>query len=208
MEQALATYRAHGGELATNLATIADTPEAPMPIPAIIAAVLPGLIQSIPALTRIFGSGSEISERNAKAAEMVVGIVQEATGAKNAQEAAEVVAADPAMAQAAQEAVKARWHELDHMREQSIDKARVLYASRGRIVVFNMVFHEVLALVFVVFTCFGMVAAFVWGGLDQATKNLIVTAALIGGFLGIKEFFFGGSRGSDTKTAMLDERRG
>jgi muramidase (phage lysozyme) len=112
MEQALATYRAHGGELAANLATIADTQEAPMPIPAIIAAVLPGLIQSIPALTRIFGSGSEISERNAKAAEMVVGIVQEATGAKNAQEAAEIVASDPAQAQAAQEAVKARWHEL------------------------------------------------------------------------------------------------
>jgi muramidase (phage lysozyme)/uncharacterized membrane protein len=112
MEQALATYRAHGGELATNLATIPDTPEAPMPIPAIIAAVLPGLIQSIPALTRIFGSGSEISERNAKAAEMVVGIVQEATGARNAQEAAELVASDPAQAVAAQEAVKERWHEL------------------------------------------------------------------------------------------------
>jgi muramidase (phage lysozyme)/uncharacterized membrane protein len=112
MEQALATYRAHGGELAANLATIADTQEAPMPIPAIIAAVLPGLIQSIPALTRVFGSGSEISERNAKAAEMVVGIVQEATGARNAQEAAELVASDPAQAVAAQEAVKERWHEL------------------------------------------------------------------------------------------------
>jgi uncharacterized membrane protein len=47
-----------------------------------------------------------------KAVEMAVGIVQEAVGARNAQEAAEIVASDPAQAQAAQEAVKARWHEL------------------------------------------------------------------------------------------------
>ena len=116
MEQALATYRAHGGELAlgkpAESAPDYDSQEQTMPIPAIIGAVLPGLIQAIPALTRIFGSGSEVSERNAKAAEMVVGIVQEATGSRNAQEAAEVVAADPAMAQAAQEAIEARWYEL------------------------------------------------------------------------------------------------
>jgi lysozyme len=183
--------------------------EQPMPAPLIpiLAAVLPSLIRSIPDFGKLFSSGSEVSGRNVKAVEMAVGIVQEAVGARNAQEAAEIVASDPAQAEAAQEAVRARWHELDHMREQSIDKARVLYATRDRIVVFNMVFHEVLALVFVIFTCFGMVAAFIWGGLDQATKNLIVTAGLLGGFIGIKEFFYGGSRGSDTKTEIM-ERRG
>jgi lysozyme len=197
----------HMSETRVQMSPVQEQPM-PAPLIPILAAVLPSLIRSIPDFGKLFSSGSEVSERNVKAVEMAVGIVQEAVGARNAQEAAEIVASDPAQAEAAQEAVRARWHELDHMREQSIDKARVLYASRDRIVVFNMVFHEVLALVFVVFTCFGMVAAFVWGGLDQATKNLIVTAALIGGFLGIKEFFFGGSRGSDTKTAMLDERRG
>jgi lysozyme len=88
--------------------------EQPMPAPLIpiLAAVLPPIIQAIPALGKLFGSGSEVAERNVKAVEMAVGIVQEAVGAKNAQEAAEMVASDPAMAEVAQEAVKARWHEL------------------------------------------------------------------------------------------------
>jgi lysozyme len=182
--------------------------EQPMPAPLIpiLAAVLPSLIRSIPDFGKLFSSGSEVSERNVKAVEMAVGIVQEAVGARNAQEAAEIVASDPAQAQAAREAIQANWHELDQMREASLESARALYVTRDRIVIGNMVFHEVLALVFVVFTCFGMVAAFIWGNLDQATKNLIVTAALIGGFLGIKEFFFGGSRGSDTKTEMMARR--
>jgi lysozyme len=182
--------------------------EQPMPAPLIpiLAAVLPSLIRSIPDFGKLFSSGSEVSERNVKAVEMAVGIVQEAVGARNAQEAAEIVASDPAQAEAAREAIQANWHELDQMREASLESARALYVTRDRIVIGNMVFHEVLALVFVVFTCFGMVAAFIWGNLDQATKNLIVTAALIGGFLGIKEFFFGGSRGSDTKTEMMARR--
>jgi lysozyme len=88
--------------------------EQPMPAPLIpiLAAVLPSLIRSIPDFGKLFSSGSEVSERNVKAVEMAVGIVQEAVGARNAQEAAEIVASDPAQAQAAQEAVKARWHEL------------------------------------------------------------------------------------------------
>jgi uncharacterized membrane protein len=84
----------------------------PAPLIPILAAVLPSLIRSIPDFGKLFSSGSEVSERNVKAVEMAVGIVQEAVGARNAQEAAEIVASDPAQAQAAQEAVKARWHEL------------------------------------------------------------------------------------------------
>jgi muramidase (phage lysozyme) len=124
MAQALATYIEAGGlsEKPTQLPTpehmseirvqMLPVQEQPMPIPLILKAVLPSIVQAVPELFKLFGSGSEVSERNGKAVEMAVGIVQEAVGAKNAQEAAEVVAADPAMAQAAQEAVKARWHEL------------------------------------------------------------------------------------------------
>jgi muramidase (phage lysozyme) len=129
MEQALATYRAHGGELEQSLRKPAesvhdyDSQEQPMPIPAIIGALLPGLIRSIPDLGKLFSSGSEVAERNVKAAELAVGIVQEAVGARNAQEAAEIVASDPAQAQAAQEAVKARWHELTEV-GGGVDAAR------------------------------------------------------------------------------------
>jgi muramidase (phage lysozyme) len=122
MEQALATYRAHGGELSyaepvtAHIQPIASalSQEQPMPAPLIpiLAAVLPSLIRSIPDFGKLFSSGSEVSERNVKAVEMAVGIVQEAVGARNAQEAAEIVASDPAQAEVAQEAVRARWHEL------------------------------------------------------------------------------------------------
>jgi muramidase (phage lysozyme) len=124
LAQALATYIDAGGlsEKPTQLPTpehmsetsVQMSQEQPMPAPLIpiLAAVLPSLIRSIPDFGKLFSSGSEVSERNVKAVEMAVGIVQEAVGARNAQEAAEIVASDPAQAQAAQEAVKARWHEL------------------------------------------------------------------------------------------------
>jgi uncharacterized protein (DUF697 family) len=83
-----------------------------MPIPAIVAALLPTLIESIPKLGRIFGSGSEVAERNIKTAEAVVEIVRGATNSVNAQEAAEKLKTDPAALAAATQAVEAKWFEL------------------------------------------------------------------------------------------------
>jgi muramidase (phage lysozyme) len=146
MEQAIATYRAHGGELESSTAdsamrravtgASAGAPsllEQPMPIPAIIGALLPGIIRAIPDLGKLFSSGSEVAERNVKAAELAVGIVQEAVGARNAQEAAEIVANDPAQAVAAQEAVRARWHELTEVGGgiESARKADVAFVEAG-----------------------------------------------------------------------------
>jgi hypothetical protein len=96
----------------------------PAPLIPILAAVLPSIVQAIPALGKLFGSGSEVAERNVKAVEMAVGIVQEAVGAKNAQEAAEMVASDPAMAQTAREAVESNWHALSEAGSGGIDGAR------------------------------------------------------------------------------------
>lgn len=98
--------------------------EATMPLPAILAALLPTIIESIPRLGKLFGSGSEVQERNVKAAELAVTIVQEAVGARNAQEAAEMVKADPAAAQAAIAAVESRWFELSESGGGGIDGAR------------------------------------------------------------------------------------
>lgn len=102
--------------------TPARTPT--MPLAPILAAVLPSIVSAIPALGKLFGSGSDVAERNVKAAEIAVGIVQEAVGARNAQEAAEVIAADPAQAQAAREAVSARWMELTEAGGDGIAGAR------------------------------------------------------------------------------------
>ena len=100
------------------------TLETTMPLPAILAAVLPSIISAIPQLGKLFGSGSEVAERNVKAAEIAIGIVKDATGARNAQEAAEVIATDPAMAQVARQAVEARWYELTESGGGGIEGAR------------------------------------------------------------------------------------
>lgn len=146
LAQALASYKAAGGQLAEQITaqadidhispvasipaqTTAETPEFlqkenTMPLPAIVGALLPSLIEAIPKLGKLFGSGTEVAERNVQAAALAFNIVQEAVGARNAQEAAEMVKADPAAAQAAIQAVEARWYELSESGGGGIDGAR------------------------------------------------------------------------------------
>ncbi len=89
-----------------------------------VAAALPAIIQAIPQLGRLFGSGSEVAQRNLAAAETVVGIVQQAVGASNAQEAAELVQSDPQARQKAQQAIEAQWYALAEAGGGGIDGAR------------------------------------------------------------------------------------
>lgn len=87
--------------------------EEPMlPIVPILNAILPSLTAAIPALGKLFGSDSGVSERNVKAVTLAADIVQQAVGATNAQEAAERVVSDPGAAQAARDAIAARWLDL------------------------------------------------------------------------------------------------
>lgn len=86
--------------------------EGTMPLPAFVAAALPILAQAIPTLGKLFGSGSEVAERNVKAAQVALDIVQAATGTTNAQSAAEKVSTDPAARIEAEKAVQARYLEL------------------------------------------------------------------------------------------------
>lgn len=102
----------------------APSKEQTMPIPAIVAAVLPSLIEAIPKLGKVFGSGSEVAERNIKAAELVVETVKAATGAVNAQDAAERVKADPQARAAAEKAVDGIWYELTEAGGGGIEGAR------------------------------------------------------------------------------------
>jgi hypothetical protein len=88
----------------------ATTKEAPM-LP-FIAAALPSILQAVPKLIEMFGSGSEVSDRNAKAATLAVDIAKEALGARNEQELVETLAADPKAAATVRAAVESRWFEI------------------------------------------------------------------------------------------------
>lgn len=106
-------------------------PTTMIPILPLITAVLPSIIGAIPELGKLFGSGSEVSQRNVAAATKVLETVTAATGAVNAVEAAEKITADPATAAAAREAVQAIWFELVEAGGGGIDGARKAEVARA-----------------------------------------------------------------------------
>jgi muramidase (phage lysozyme) len=121
--QARDIYLANGGtfEEVTPIAAPKETEPQPepakdadmLPLIPLLSAILPTLAQNIPALGKLFGSGSEVNERNVKAASLAVDIVQQAVGASNAQQAAEIITADPAMAKVANAAVESSQDEIN-----------------------------------------------------------------------------------------------
>ena len=89
-----------------------------------LIAALPALVKAIPELIRNFGKG-EVTERNAQAAERVIGIVQAATGTPNAQAAVEAVLGDPEARKAATAALDSEgWFVVTEAGGGGIDGAR------------------------------------------------------------------------------------
>lgn len=130
MQRALDVYRSWGGtDRPDGAAAAIESREVP-PTPKevgmspFIKAALPSLVELLPKLGRIFSSGSQTAERNVAAAEVVAETVIAATGARNIQEAVEAVRADPALRQAAEQAIDARWYELTEAGGGGIDGAR------------------------------------------------------------------------------------
>lgn len=118
MAQAKAEYEKNGGCYETDSpapAMLMSPPTQEKPMAPFIAAVLPSLISAIPELTKMFGSGSPSSERNAKAAEMVVSIAKDAIGARNEQELMETMASDPKAVESVRAAVKDQWFRLQEV---------------------------------------------------------------------------------------------
>ena len=170
-----------------------------------VAAALPAIISAVPDLVKIFGDRSkESTTQYAQAAEKVVEIAIQATGASNAQEAAEKVKNDPKSAEMVREAVKGQWYELVGASEQTIERARKFATEYGkdRTVIGRLTFIEVLSLVFVAMSSAGGGWVLV-GNFPAEMKGAVITLMLIAGFTGVKEFWFGSSRGSERKTELL-----
>ena len=117
LAQALATYAEWGGVLrpADEPAPI-ETRELPkepaMAFPAILAALLPSLIDAVPRLATIFKPGSEVAERNVAAAGVAFDIAKKALSASNEQEVIERIKSDPAALTTVKQAVEANGSSL------------------------------------------------------------------------------------------------
>lgn len=99
----------------TDAASVGPPQPKEQPMAPFVAAVLPSLIDLVPKLGKLFSSGSEVSERNIKAAEIVVSAAKEAIGARNEQELMETIKADPSAAATVKKAIEDQWFKLEEV---------------------------------------------------------------------------------------------
>lgn len=165
-------------------------PEQPMPIPAIIGALLPSLIESIPKLGALFGSGSEVQQRNVKAAEMALQIAQTAVGATNAQETVERIKSDPQALQKATQAITDNWYQLAEAGGGGIDGARKADAAAVAAGNFwlSPSFWIAIALLPLVYmlvgSLIGLLGTATWSDDVRAGLSGSIISAIIGGLVG------------------------
>ena len=175
--------------------------EASMPIAPIVGALLPSLIEAVPKLGKLFGSGSAVAERNVKAAELAMGIVQQATGAVNAQAAVETIKADPAKAQAAVRAIEAQWLELTEAGGDGISGARrtdAATAERGDMLR-SPSFWITLALLPLVYMVVGSVVG-LWGGEWPSDVRAAIATAVVSLIVGGAAGYYWGQTTSRNRT--------
>jgi hypothetical protein len=89
----------------------------------ILAALLPSLVNLIPELAKIFGSGPK-TERNLEVAQKVADIVVRATSTPNLQGAVEAMQTDPKIQEIARRAVQEQWFGLVEAGGGGIEGAR------------------------------------------------------------------------------------
>jgi len=82
------------------------------PMAPFIAAALPAVISAVPELVKIFGSGSDVAQRNEKAVGTVMEIAKAAIGAKNEQELVTSIEGSAEAATAVRDAIKENWYML------------------------------------------------------------------------------------------------
>lgn len=142
-----------------------------------IAAALPALVQSIPELIRSFGDG-KVTERNAKAAEAVLQIAQQATNTPNAQAAIEAVQSDPAAREAVTRALERdHWLDATEAGGGGIGGAREFNEklADGNPLKMPALWISILLLV----PLFAVVATVMWGsGWSAEVKIQVVTAVI------------------------------
>ena len=180
------------------------------PVAPFLVAAIPALIQALPEFAKIFNK-PDVAERNVEAAVKAADIVMQATGAANVQQAVEQVQADPEMAQAANEALRANRADLmdtverlNGMEQGNIKAARDHNANEPYMVDtkwLKLKFIHVLSMLFVSFS--GAFISVNWASLTPELKGAVITLMVIAGWNGVRDYWMGSSSGSDKKTEMM-----
>jgi muramidase (phage lysozyme) len=192
-EQALSTYHTYGGITSSQIHTepVEETPMVPF-IP-ILASLLPSLLEAIPKLKALF-PGSEVSERNVKAATLAFDVAQKALGAVNAQQVVEKLQDNPTAVEAVSKAIEDNWLNLTEVGGGIVEARKndlAFIASKAHVWDSPSFWAMCLMLPLVYFVMGGVVG--VWGKLVLSGE---VTASIITGAItlvlgGIAGFYFG-----------------
>lgn len=208
-EQAIATYLSHGGRIAELVTP--DVPDATRrevkPMAPLIIPILSMLADAIPALGKMFGSGSEVAQRNVAAGTMIAEELVKVTNSVNLQEAAEKIQSDSTAAAAAQAAV-AGVLEIIEAGGGGIDGAGKRAAAADgewRKVVFSGPFILAVAVLPLVYAVvLSSLLKFPW--LAEITSEVrtgvitSVTGLVLGSLMG---YFYGTSASSQRKDSLL-----
>lgn len=169
-----------------------------IPMLPLITAVLPSIVRAIPELGRIFGSGSEVSQRNLAGAARVLEVVTEATRSVNAVDAAQKIAASPAAAAQARDAVQSIWFELVEAGGGGIDGARKADAAGqagGWVPWRSGSFMVAVLLLPLIYLIVWSVAFMPDAGWDPAVRASIATGVVSLVLGGVCGYFFGSMTG-------------
>jgi len=180
-----------------------------------IAAGLMSLIQSAPALIRVFGDSPQ-AEKNAKAAEVVSEIAKKVTGEVTVEGAVNAIQADPAVAAQFREEIHLSMNDLMSLVERvnAIDQANTAAARSYNDAEpmfldtpwLKLKFIHLLSLVFVSFS--GYFVTTHWDGLTPELRGAVITLMVIAGWNGVRDYWMGSSSGSERKTSMLMDKGG
>ena len=201
LEEAIQVYKAYGGT---------ETPQAPQseevtPMPAILAALLPTILQSLPQLISVFGSpnDSEVAKRNQAAGVLVADTLVKATQAVNLQDAVEKLQ-DPTSLAAAHDAINNLIPSLVETGDGGIGAARKASADPAQLPFwkqpsfFFLVVSVPLVYMLAVSVLFGL------GGTSWSDDaKMMVATGILAVLAGGSAYFWGSSMGSAKKTDAL-----
>lgn len=189
----------HYGETVTESTVPEEEPMA-LPIIPLLTAFGPELVRLIPQFASMFGSGSTVQVRNAKAAEMAVSAVVEAVKAPNLQAAIETMQRDPEATKAAQIAAADVLALIEV--GGGIDGARKAASSPDQIPPWkNPAVWFMGAFIPLVYGAAYLVLT--GEAFSQDAKMMVITAIFSGLLAAGTGFFLGSSLGSQRKTNMI-----
>ncbi len=154
----------------------------------------------LPTLIRMKSSGPQ-GEANAKLAEKVIPIVQNAVGAANAQEAVEKITNDPGVLAVADKAVRDQFFDLMEV-GGGVSAAREFNVLAGNTPLWKQP-AMVVSILLLPLVYYVVAVVLQFGDFSQETKSMVVQAIIVGVLSGITGFFLGSSVSSRAKDEAL-----